>query len=103
MNDFSNEIRDMNISYLMLAQQMIRADRATAIFRLGIDQEMAALIEGLSNQQLLRLAASNTLLVRLRFDDTTILNMLTDHRKDVALTHSHAAILLAGQSPEEGL
>ena len=46
-NDMMAEIRDANLSYLMLAQQMIRADKATAIFRLGIGKEIADLIEGL--------------------------------------------------------
>jgi len=44
--DMMAEIRDANLSYLMLAQQMIRADKATAIFRLGIAKEIADLIEG---------------------------------------------------------
>ena len=35
-NDIIAEIRDANLGYLMLAQQMIRSDKATAIFRLGI-------------------------------------------------------------------
>lgn len=30
-----NEIRDANLNYLMLARQMIRADRASAIFVLA--------------------------------------------------------------------
>ena len=38
-NDMMAEIRDANLSYLMLAQQMIRADKVTAIFRLGIAAE----------------------------------------------------------------
>ena len=29
-NDIVSEIRDANLSYLMLAQQMIRADKSTA-------------------------------------------------------------------------
>ncbi|MFA9217481.1 MAG: flagellar transcriptional regulator FlhD, partial [Sphingomonadaceae bacterium] len=45
-NDMMAEIRDANLSYLMLAQQMIRADKVTAIFRLGIAAEIADLIEG---------------------------------------------------------
>ena len=42
------EIRDANLSYLMLAQQMIRADKVTAIFRLGIAADIADLIEGMA-------------------------------------------------------
>ncbi|WP_124949200.1 flagellar transcriptional regulator FlhD [Sulfuriferula thiophila] len=95
------EIRDANLNYLMLAQQMIRADKATAIFRLGIDAQIAELIEGLSNAQLLKLAGTNMMLARFRFDDGAILGMLTNYNKDRALAHSHAAILMAGQAVEE--
>lgn len=95
------EIRDANLNYLMLAQQMIRADKATAIFRLGIDAQIAELIEGLSNAQLLKLAGANMMLARFRFDDGAILGMLTNYNKDRALAHSHAAILMAGQAVEE--
>ncbi|ARU31715.1 flagellar transcriptional regulator FlhD [Sulfuriferula sp. AH1] len=101
VNDMLAEIRDANLSYLMLAQQMIRADKATAIFRLGIDAQIAELIEGLSNAQLLKLSGTNMMLARFRFDDGAILGMLTNYNKDRALAHSHAAILMAGQAVEE--
>jgi len=101
MNDMMAEIRDANLSYLMLAQQMIRSDKAAAIFRLGISHEIAELLEGLSNSQILKLAGSNMMVARFRFDDGAILNMLTSYSKDRALAHSHAAILMAGQPVEE--
>lgn len=100
-NDMIAEIRDANLGYLMLAQQMIRADKATAIFRLGISGEIADLIEGMNNAQILKLAGTNVMLARFRFDDGAILGMLTDYHKGRALTHSHAAILMAGQTVEE--
>ena len=46
--DIMDEIRDANLSYLMLAQNMIRQNRAAAIFRLGLSSEIADLLEGLS-------------------------------------------------------
>jgi flagellar transcriptional activator FlhD len=99
-NDMMAEIRDANLSYLMLAQQMIRSDRPTAIFRLGISADIADLLEKLSNPQLLKLAYSNMMLARFRFDDNAILGMLTDYDKDRTLARSHAAILMAGQPVE---
>jgi flagellar transcriptional activator FlhD len=80
-NDMMAEIRDANLSYLMLAQQMIRADKVTAIFRLGISADIADLIEGMSNAQILKLAGGNMMLARFRFDDTAILSMLTSQPK----------------------
>jgi flagellar transcriptional activator FlhD len=100
-NDMIAEIRDANLSYLMLAQQMIRADKASAVFRLGISSEIADLLEGMNNAQILKLASANMMLARFRFDDGNVLGMLTDYNKTRELAHSHAAILMAGQSVEE--
>jgi flagellar transcriptional activator FlhD len=100
-NDTMAEIRDANLSYLMLAKQMIRSDKATAIFRLGISSEIADLIENLNNAQILKLASTNMMLARFRFDDGAILGMLTNYNKDRELAHSHAAILMAGQPVEQ--
>lgn len=101
MNDIMAEIRDANLSYLMLAQQMIRSDKASAVFRLGISSEIADLLESMSNAQILKLAGTNMMLARFRFDDKVILGMLTSHTKDSELAHSHAAILMAKQPVEE--
>ena len=100
-NDLLSEIRDANLNYLMLAQQMIRADKATAVFRLGIDAQIAELIESLSNAQLLKLASSNMMLARFRFEDSAILGMLTNYHKDRSLANAHSAILMAVQPVEE--
>ena len=100
MNDMMAEIRDANLNYLMLAQQMIRSDKATAIFRLGISKEIAELLEGMSNMQLVKLSAANMMLARFRFEDSAILGMLTNYTKDRAQAHAHTAILMAGQRAE---
>lgn len=100
-NDMLAEIRDANLSYLMLAQQMIRSDKAAAVFRLGITGEMADLLEGLNNAQILKLAGTNMMLARFRFDDGAILGMLTNYSKGRNLSQTHGAILMAGQKVEE--
>lgn len=100
-NDMTAEIRDANLSYLMLAKQMIRSDKAMAIFRLGISSEIADLLEGLNNAQILKLASTNMMLARFRFDDVAILGMLTNYNKDRELAQSHAAILMASQPVEQ--
>lgn len=101
MNDMAAEIRDANLNYLLLAQQMIRADKATAIFRLGISSDIADILESMSNLQVIKLAATNMMLARFRFEDSAILGMLTNYNKDKSLAQSHAAILMAGQPVEE--
>jgi flagellar transcriptional activator FlhD len=96
-NDLLAEIRDANLSYLMLAQQMIRDDKPAAIFRLGLSQPIADMLDALSNAQVLKLAGSASMLTRFRFDDATVLGMLTHDSKERTLAQSHAAVLLASQ------
>jgi len=98
--DMMSEIKDANLNYLMLAQQLIRADKSTAIFLLGVSKEIADLLEGLSNLQLVKLSGTNMMLARFRFDDREILGMLTNYTKDRSQAHLHTALLLAGQTAE---
>src|SRR5471032_1034893 len=73
------EIREANLSYLMLAQQMLREDKEAAMFRLGISDELAETMLALSNSQVLKMASSNMLLFRFRFDDRLVLGMLNGY------------------------
>lgn len=96
--DYLSEIRDVNLSYLMIAQQMIRQDRSEAIFRLGISGEIADLIASLSNAQVLKMAGCNMMLSRFRFNDTAILGTLL--RDKAGGAPMHASIIMASQAPE---
>ena len=97
-----NEIREANLSYLMLAQNMVREERDAAIYRLGITDSVANILEKLSPAQLVRMAASNMLLFRFRFDDSLIVDMLSDYSKGKLMAGSHAAVLMSAQ-PAAGL
>ena len=97
------EIREANLSYLMLAQSLIRSDREQALFRLGISEESAALIAQLAPSQMMKIASSNTLLCRFRMDDDMVWGLLTNHGKSAAndvTTRLHASILMAGRHQE---
>jgi flagellar transcriptional activator FlhD len=94
------EIREANLNYLMLAQQMIQADKDQAIFRLGVSQDIADLIGDLSNSQLIKLASSTMMLMRFRFDDAAMLGMLTKNTKGLSQSIVHSSILMAGQKAE---
>jgi flagellar transcriptional activator FlhD len=94
------EIREANLSYLMLAQQMIRSDKPSAIFRLGVSTDIANFLEYLSNSQLIKLASSSMMLARFRFDDSTVLGMLTNYNKNEVQARAHSAILMTGQAVE---
>lgn len=100
MNDILSEIRDANLTYLMLAQRMIREDKASAIFRLGLSKEIVEIVEGLSTSQVLKLASANSMLFRFRFDDNAILDMLNNYSKK-ELVNIHTSILLSCQPVEE--
>ena len=91
------EIQEANLSYMLLARQMIQEDKAGAVFRLGINQEMADLMVNLTPAQLLKMTASNMLLCRFRFDEKLLLNMITDYNEDRLMMHTHSAILMAAQ------
>ena len=98
-----SEIRESNLSYLMLAQSLIRADRDQALFRLGINEETATLIGMLSPAQMMKIASGNTLLCRFRMDDDMVWNLLTNHGKSAAndtTSRLHASILMAGRHQE---
>lgn len=101
MPDMLGEIKELNLTYLMLAQHMIREDKSAAVFRLGISQQLADVLADLSAGQVLKMASTNMLLCRVRFDDRLILGLLTSHDKEGTMPQSHAAILLAGQPAEE--
>ena len=82
----------------MLAQQMLRSDRATALFRLGIDERFADLIESMSAAKLVRMASSQMLLPRFRFDDEQLARLMAGEGRDAASAGLHAAILAAGKA-----
>jgi flagellar transcriptional activator FlhD len=97
------EIREANLSYLMLAQSLIRTDREQALFRLGVSEETATLIGTLSSAQMMKIAGGNTLLCRFRMDDDLVWSLLTSHGKGAAndsVNRLHASILMAGRHQE---
>jgi len=91
------EIRELNLAYLMLAQQMLREDRAAALYRLGIGDEVADVLEGLNLAQVLRMASSNMILCQFRFNDTMLVDLLSSHDREHGAAHLHATILAAGR------
>ena len=97
------EIREANLSYLMLAQSLIRTDREQALYRLGVGEETAKLIDMLTPAQMMKIAGGNTLLCRFRMDDDLVWNLLTSHGKGAAnegVSRLHASILMAGRHQE---
>jgi flagellar transcriptional activator FlhD len=97
------EIREANLSYLMLAQSLIRSDRDQALFRLGVSEETANLLTSLTPAQMMKIASGNTLLCRFRMDDDMVWSLLTSHGRGAAndsVPRLHASILMAGRHQE---
>lgn len=103
-DDTLAQIREANLTYLMLAQSLIRQDKAQALFRLGMNEESADLLASLSAAQVLKLAGSPRLLCNFRVEDNLVWSLLTNHDvKKVgndATNKLHAHILMAGRVSE---
>ena len=103
-DQMQTEIREANLTYLMLAQNLIRQDKAEALFRLGMSEESATMIAALSPSQIMKIASSHMLLCRFRVDDEIVWGLLTNHTASKvdndATTKLHASILMAGRYAE---
>lgn len=69
-------IREINLSYLSLAQRLLHTDRASGMERLGLSSQVAEVIANLSGPQLLKLAACSQLVCFFRFNDRAMLSTL---------------------------
>ncbi|MBB3182890.1 flagellar transcriptional activator FlhD [Halomonas fontilapidosi] len=96
-NNLVSEIHEMNLAYLLLAQRLINEDRASARFRLKIDDEMADLIQELNARQLTRLSRVNQLLCHFGHDSAEHLRQLTHNPREQGLGPLHAALLMASR------
>lgn len=47
-SELLKHIYDINLSYLLLAQRLIVQDKASAMFRLGINEDMASTLSALT-------------------------------------------------------
>ena len=91
-NQIHEEIKETNLSYMLLAQQMIRENKANAASSLGVSEEMADLVIGLSPAQLVKMAACNMLLCCFRFDENLLLNMITDNKSSRMMSQARQAV-----------
>jgi flagellar transcriptional activator FlhD len=95
------EIREANLTYLMLAQRMIRDDPAQALYRLGISEEVAELISSITSGQLLKIASGSVLLCHMRGIDEAVWSLLSNQTDSSAANHVnnrlHANIVMSSQ------
>jgi flagellar transcriptional activator FlhD len=100
-----SEIREVNLSYLILAQSMLREDRVQAMFQLGIAERVADLLIALTPAQIVKIASGNVLLCCMRCDDEFVWSLLSEQPRmtefgEVNAGRLHANILLAGRAAE---
>lgn len=86
-------IREINLSYLSLAQRLLRTDRASGMERLGLSVQIADVIADLSGPQLLKLAACSQLVCFFRFNDRAMLSTLAAPAASAAHTLNREALM----------
>lgn len=90
-----SDIQEVNLSYLLLAQRLLRDNFSAAMFRLGFTEDVAAIVLKLSPAQLVKLAASSSLVCGFRLNDFDILSALTHDVLGGVLQQAHSSILLS--------
>ncbi len=95
-----DDIREVNLSYLVLARRMLHEDFNAALLRLGFSEDVANLLRNMSSSQLVKMANCGNVLCRFRFDDYTTLSSLTTGLLGGSLQQAHSTILLARQPTE---
>jgi flagellar transcriptional activator FlhD len=94
-----DSIRELNLSYLLLAQRLLNEEGEAAQARLGLSAEMAQTLTQLAPAQVDRLASSSQVLCFFRLGGDALLTGLagiTDRVQQAAqATASNAALLAA--------
>lgn len=90
-----NDIREVNLSYLLLVQKLLRDNYAIGLFRSGLSDELGQRMLTLSMSQLITLARSTSLLCNFRLNDASILDMLTKEKMGGALQQARTTMALA--------
>ena len=94
-SELLKHIYDINLSYLLLAQRLIGQDKASAMFRLGINEAMAKVLGELTLPQMVKIAETNQLVCQFRFDDAQSITRLTQESRVDDLQQIHTGILLS--------
>lgn len=92
-----DEIGELNLTYMLLAQRLIRQDRATAMFRFGLNDEIAAALAAMPLSRIVHLSNSGQILCRLRLEDNSVLDMILKDSRPAGMQQAHLSILLGGK------
>jgi len=88
-------IHEINLSYLLLASSLINHDKPSAMFRLGVCEDIAILLGKLTLTQMSKLSQTNQLICKFRFTDEHSIFCLTQESRVDGLKQVHTGILLS--------
>ncbi|AME26875.1 flagellar transcriptional regulator FlhD [Burkholderia sp. PAMC 26561] len=94
-NDSANSIREINLSYVLLAQKMLRLDRAGSEVRLGVTGRVADILVDLTMAQTVKLSTAPHLLCAFRFDEQSILSSLLRADEQIKVTPAESKLPFA--------
>ncbi|XTZ39327.1 flagellar transcriptional regulator FlhD [Salmonella enterica] len=90
-------IRDMNLSYLLLAQRLIQQDKFAAAVRLGLNESTVDILKDLTLPQLIKLSSTGQLICQLRIDNEIVKDYLTKDPRMDALHRIHNGMVLSAE------
>ncbi|MDP3310257.1 MAG: flagellar transcriptional regulator FlhD [Polaromonas sp.] len=93
----AEEIGELNLTYLLLAQRLLREDCASAMYRFGFSREIAQAISSMPLAKIMQMAMSGMVLCRLRLEETAVFDALINDGKMAVMHQTHVAIVLGGQ------
>lgn len=96
--EVENEITDLNIAYLLLAQRLLREDRAAGMLQLGIDREQARFISRLGVPEILTMSSARSLVCGFRTGELVRTVLRTGHEEPLQRAHLFI-VLAAGHAP----
>ncbi|ANN80852.1 flagellar transcriptional regulator FlhD [Bordetella flabilis] len=100
--DTLSAIREVNLSYLLVAKHLLRDNRASAMFRLGLDEETAQILLALTPAQTVQIASAGSLLCGFRLNEANLRALGLDESRPAARVAGHylhhVTILLAKQA-----
>lgn len=102
MKPLTEEIQELNMVFLMLAQRLISEDRYAAIAQMDIDDEQCDAIERLSMSNIVTLSKHNQFLFSFNLSPDEIARAVTMGRGSSAMTNSaHLSMALLNKSAKK--
>lgn len=96
-DEIAREISDINLAYILLAQKMVKKDKAATMIRLGIGSKLADMLANMTITQIIKLSNSKFLIFSPRLDDDASFHVAGNEEKDPALQRAHMSILMTGR------